>query len=107
MALGDPAYKNHNDRLEESFFEVNKISQIFNNKNVEVFTGTAASLKNLLKYANLEDDTVQGFVHVAAHGIVDRHHRSGSLMLANPNAKWARPIKSSMQLAGTTVIPLP
>lgn len=76
-ALGDPAY-GCEDRLENTLEEVMNISKSFLVDCVKVFTGTDATVDNLVKWANLHVDTAQGFVHVAAHGFVDKKKKSGS-----------------------------
>jgi len=95
VALGDPAYR-QDKRLEHSFKEVKEISEFFQDGCVKVITGPEASIDNLLKSVNLPVDTVQGFVHIAAHGLVNNKNRSGSLLLANSKAhKDPAPMKSN------------
>lgn len=88
VALGDPAYKSVRMRLVHTLKEVTKIPDFFKDGSVKVITGPEASISNLLKSANLPVDTVQGFVHVAAHGLLDDRNRSGSLWLANTDKKY-------------------
>lgn len=91
VALGDPAYRRVKTRLEHTLNEVTKISECFKDGCVKVITGPDASINNLLNFANLPVDTVQGFVHIAAHGLVNQENRSGSLLLANSKIKYKDP----------------
>jgi CHAT domain-containing protein len=91
VALGDPAYRRVKTRLVHTLDEVTKISECFKDGCVKVITGPEASIDNLLNFANLPVDTVQGFVHIAAHGLVNQENRSGSLLLANSKIKYKDP----------------
>lgn len=84
VALGDPAYppKGRIKRLPHTYHEVMSIPPFFTDGCVKILTGTEATAERLLSLAKLPIDTVQGFVHVAAHGFVDKDHKSGSLQLA-------------------------
>ncbi len=93
VALGDPAYRRVKKRLEHTLDEVTKISKFFKDGCVKVITGPKASIDNLLNFANIPVDTVQGFVHIAAHGLVNKENRSGSLLLANSNIEYPQPVK--------------
>ncbi|CAK9231000.1 unnamed protein product [Sphagnum troendelagicum] len=91
VALGDPAYRQVKKRLVHTLDEVTKISKFFKDGRVKVITGPEASIDNLLNFANLPVDTVQGFVHIAAHGLVNQENRSGSLLLADSKIKYKDP----------------
>jgi hypothetical protein len=82
VALEDPSYR-QDKRLVHSLKEVTKISEFFQNDCVKVITGLEASIDKLLNSVNLPVDMVQGFVHIAAHGLVNHKNRSGSLLQAN------------------------
>ncbi len=79
VALEDPAYR-QDKRLVHSLKEVTKISEFFQNDCVKVIMGLEASIDKLLNSVNLPVDMVQGFVHTAAHGLVNHKNRSGSLL---------------------------
>ena len=91
LALGDPAYLREKERLKCTYFEVQRISSLFNEGSVKVLTGTEATVDNLLRQSSMATGTVQGFIHVAAHNHVDKNHKSGSLQLAHPSVMHQEP----------------
>lgn len=91
VALGDPAFAVQERRLKSTYFEVQGICSLFNKGSVKVLTGTEATVDNLVRHSNMPTDTVQGFIHVAAHNHVDKDHRAGSLELAHPSVKHQDP----------------
>jgi len=90
VALEDPSYR-QDKRLVHSLKEVTKISEFFQNDCVKVITGLEASIDKLLNSVNLPVDMVQGFVHIAAHGLVNHKNRSGSLLQANSKVLYKDP----------------
>lgn len=96
VALGDPAYLHEKERLKRSYFEVWSIGSLFKPGSVKVLTGTEATVGNLVRLSEMPADTVQGFIHVAAHNHVDEDHKAGSLQLAHPSVEHQDPLSGKL-----------
>jgi hypothetical protein len=71
--------------------DVSKLYECFQNDFVKVIMGLEASIDKLLNSINLPVDMVQGFVHIAVHGLVNHKNRFGSLLLENSKVLYKDP----------------